>query len=133
MKLPTTAVRGQRQYNNKALLTTLTGRPDTDFLWHKAVSAWLPAKEILTLLTHPKLTEMNALIKLDQLVLQVHRLHDDRVTAAAPTAPPASKTRKATTCTYCGGKAQPAHGNRATCPKRMLWRTKPLKPHPLHL
>lgn len=68
VNLPTTAVRRQRQYNNKALLTALTGRPDTDFLWHKAVddavatSAWLPAKEMIALLTHPKFVEMNALI-----------------------------------------------------------------------
>ena len=48
-----------------------------------------------------------------------HHEHNERVKATNGTGAPAGKKRRVSTCTYCGGREQPAHLSRRTCPKRL--------------
>jgi len=64
----------------------------------------------------PRAHQLKALVGLDQLVLAVHHQHSAR--AATPDAPPASKKRKRV-CSYCSGRALPAHASKRTFPKRI--------------
>ena len=113
---------GNRSYANKSLVKGLLGWDEASLVWHQAVDDARGTAEVLrtaamrALLPRAHL-EMKALIKLDQLVLAVHHMHNERVRKTAPDGPPAGKKRKASVCSYCNGTVQPAYSTRRTCPK----------------
>lgn len=115
---------GNRSYANKSLVTGLLGWAEDSLTWHKAVddargtAAVLSTADMCALIPRAHL-EPKALIQLDQLVLAVHHQHNERVKKTSPVQPPAGKTRRPQVCTYCDGRAQPAHATRRTCPKRL--------------
>jgi len=122
-KLPKTAGGTRRSFSNKSVTSAVTGCSLDDFVWHRAVDDARATAEVLKsdafrpLLA--KLEGTKSLIALDQLVLAVHHAHNERVKAATGTGQPATKKRRVSTCTYCGGREQPAHLSRRTCPKRL--------------
>ena len=129
-KLPSTHVEklskteaGKPSFSNKSLTAALTRSSLDQFVWHRAVDdaratgLVLQSGPFRAMLAN--LEGSAALIKLDQLVLAVHHAHNERVKAASGTGQPASKKRKVSVCTYCGGREQPAHLTRRTCPKRL--------------
>ena len=114
---------GRPSFANKSVFAALTNRSIDEFVWHRAVDDARATGLVLcsgpfrTML--PKMQGTKALIKIEQLVLSVHHEHNERVKATNGTGAPAGKKRRVSTCTYCGGREQPAHLSRRTCPKRL--------------
>jgi len=114
---------GRPSFANKSVFAALTNRSLDEFVWHRAVDDARATGLVLcsgpfrTML--PKMQGTKALIKIEQLVLSVHHEHNERVKATNGTGAPAGKKRRVSTCTYCGGREQPAHLSRRTCPKRL--------------
>ena len=118
---------GRPSFANKSLVTGLLGVGEDSYIWHRAVDdaratarvLQCEAMQVLLRAAHRDAQQMSVLVSLEQLVLKVHHAHNERVQKAAPNAPPAGKTRKASVCSYCNGQALPAHASRRTCPKRI--------------
>ena len=114
---------GRPSFANKSVTAALTDRSLEDFVWHRAVDDARATG--LVLQSDPfqamlaQLEGTKALIKLDQLVLSVHHAHNERVKATIGNGAPASKKRRMSVCSYCGGREQPVHLTKRTCPKRL--------------